>query len=255
MPLHAITREVSSNINRCELTFHDRVPIDLARAKAQHKAYQECLTSLGLRIISLPPEPDLPDSVFVEDAAVVLDEVAVIPIMGAPSRRDETKSLATELSKHRPIRYLMEPATLDGGDVLKVGRGLFVGLTRRTNQHAIDQLRKILEPFDYEVHSIEVRDILHLKSACSDLGENTVLVNRECFDAAPLRNFELIDVPKNEPGAANVLRVNDAVLMATSFPATAALLQKKGYNVRPVDVSELQKAEAGVTCCSVIFRL
>jgi len=254
MPLHAITREVSSSINRCELTFHDRLPIDLGKAREQHRAYANCLTELGLKVISLPEEPDFPDSVFVEDAAIVLDEIAIIPVMGALSRRDETKSLARELSKYRPIRYLTEPATLDGGDVLQVGRRLFVGATQRTNLAAINQLREILRPYGYDVEPVGVRGILHLKSACSHLRENTLLVNRAFLDEAAFRDCEVIDVPAHEPAAANVLTVNDSVIIATSFPETAALLGRNGYAVRPVEVSELQKAEAGVTCCSVIFR-
>lgn len=254
MPLHAITRAVSPSINRCELTYHTRSPIDLAKAIKEHKAYEECLTELGLNVISLPAEPELPDSVFVEDAAIVVDEVAVIPNMGAPSRRDETKTLAAALLPYRPLRYLVEPATLDGGDLLQVGRRLFVGVTARTNHVAINQLCEILRPFGYEVVAVAVRDILHLKSACSHLGENTFLVNRAFLDVTPFNECELIDVPAEEPGAANVMAVNETVIIAASFPDTAALLAGKGYAVRPVEVSELQKAEAGVTCCSVIFR-
>jgi len=132
--LTAITREVSASINNCELSFHARKPIDVAKAIAQHKAYQDCLAELGVQIVSLPAELDLPDSVFVEDAAVVVDEVAVIPIMGAPARRPEARSLANALSRYRPIKFLREPATLDGGDVLRIGRTLFVGLSQRTNR-------------------------------------------------------------------------------------------------------------------------
>src|SRR2546430_11943511 len=135
MPLTAITREVSTSVNNCQLSFHAREPIDVAGAIAQHRAYQDCLAELGVRVVSLPAEPELPDAVFVEDPAVVVDEVAVISIMGAPSRRPEANSLATTLSRYRPLKFLTEPATLDGGDVFRVGRSLFVGLSRRTNRH------------------------------------------------------------------------------------------------------------------------
>jgi dimethylargininase len=192
--------------------------------------------------------------VFVEDAAIVLDEVAVIPIMGAASRRDETKTLAAALSQYRPLKYLREPATLDGGDVLRIGRQLFVGVTRRTNRQAIDQLADILRPCGYQVEPVEVKKILHLKSACSALGDDVVLVNRHFLGDGALAGFELIDVPENEPGAANVLAVNNTVIIPISFPETADLLSTKGCDIRSLDVSELQKAEAGVTCCSVIFR-
>ena len=253
MPLTGITREVSSSINNCELSFHARQPIDVAKAVAQHKAYQDCLAELGVRIVSLPAEPELPDAVFVEDPAVVVDEVAVISNMGAPSRRPEARSLAEALSRYRPIKFLVEPATLDGGDVMRVGRSVFVGLSQRTNREGIAQLSEILRPYNYQVQPVEVRGCLHLKSACSYIGNDTVLVNRSLIDAEPLRRFELIDVPDEEPAAANALLVKEIVIMPASFPKTRALLERRGFRVRPIDLSELQKAEAGVTCTSLIF--
>src|SRR5712691_5053327 len=222
MPLWAITREVSSSINDCELSFHARQPIDLAKAIAQHKAYRDCLATLGVRIVSLPAVPGLPDAVFVEDPAVVVDEIAIISIMGAPSRRPETNSLAKTLSRYRPLKFLTEPATLDGGDVLRVGRSVFVGLSRRTNRDGIDQLGDLLRPYDYQVQPVEVRGCLHLKSACSYIGNDTVLVNRSWIDAERLRAFALLDVPEDEPAAANALLLNDVVIMPASFPKTRA---------------------------------
>jgi dimethylargininase len=254
MPLTAIVREVSSSINDCELSFHDRQPIDIAKARAQHGAYRECLAELGVRIISLPAEPELPDAVFVEDPAVVVDEVAIISNMGAPSRRAEATSLAKALSHYRPLKFFAEPATLDGGDVMRIGRSVFVGLSGRTNREGIDQLSNLLGPYGYQVKPVEVRGCLHLKSACSYLGNDTVLVNRSWIGVDPLAGFELLDVPAQEPAAANVLLVNDVLIMPVSFPKTRALLEKRGFRVREIDVSELQKAEAGVTCTSLIFH-
>jgi dimethylargininase len=252
--LTAITREISSSINDCELSFHQRQTIDVAKAIAQHKAYQGCLAELGVRVISLPEEPDLPDAVFVEDPALVFDEVAIISVMGAPSRRPEAKSLASALSRYRPIRFLTEPATLDGGDVMRAGQEVFVGLSRRTNREGISQLSEILRPFGYVVRPVEVRGCLHLKSACSYVGKDTVLVNRPWIDAEQLHQFELIDTADEEPAAANALLVKDVVILPASFPKTRALLEQRGFRVRSIDVSELQKAEAGVTCTSLIFN-
>ncbi|HEV2842351.1 MAG TPA: arginine deiminase family protein [Chthoniobacterales bacterium] len=254
MSLTAIVREVSSSINDCELSFHARQPIDVPKAIAQHKAYQDCLVELGIRIVSLPAEPGLPDAVFVEDPAVVVDEVAIISNMGASSRRPEAQSLANALSRYRPLRFLTEPATLDGGDVLRIERLVFVGLSRRTNRDGIAQLRAFLEPYSYRVQPIEVRGCLHLKSACSYIGNDTVLVNRSWIDPQPLSGFALLDVPEEEPAAANALLVNDVVIISASFPKTRALLEKRGFQVQALDVSELQKAEAGVTCTSLIFN-
>jgi len=254
MPLTAITREVGASINDCELSFHARAPIDVRKAIAQHEAYRNCLAELGVRVVSLPAEPGLPDAVFVEDPAVVVDEVAVISILGAPSRRPEANSLAEALSCYRPIKFLAEPATLDGGDVLRIGRSVLVGLSRRTNREGIAQLSDLLRPYNYRVEPVEIHGCLHLKSACSYVGNNTVLLNRSWIGAEPLRGFELLDVPEDEPSAANALKLSDIVIMPASFPTTRALLEERGFRVRTIEVSELQKAEAGVTCCSLIFH-
>jgi dimethylargininase len=254
MPLIAITREVSPGINDCELSFHARQPIDVVKAMAQHNTYQDCLADLGVRIVSLPAEPELPDAVFVEDPAVVTDEAAIISNMGAPSRRPEAKSLADVLSRYRPLRFVVAPATLDGGDVLRVGRSIFVGLSQRTNRAGIAQLGELLEPYDYQVRTVEVTGCLHLKSACSYLGHDTVLVNRFWIDVAPLSGFELLDVPEEESAAANALLLNEVIIMPASFPRTRMLLEQRGFRVRTIDISELQKAEAGVTCTSLIFK-
>lgn len=267
--LIAITRAVSPSINRCELTFHTKEPIDVAKAIAQHEAYEECLRQLGVSVVSLAAEPDLPDAVFVEDAAVVVDEVAVIPVTGAVSRRPETESLARALSEYRPLTFMQPSATLDGGDVTRIGRRIFVGSSSRTNAEGIAQLRAALEPFDYEVIAVEVRGCLHLKSAVSYVGRNSILVNREWIDLGPLSGFELIDVPSSELGAANVLLIEgvnesvieetnagvteDVIIVPRSFPQAIALLEARGFKVKAIDVSEFQKAEGGVTCKSIIF--
>jgi len=218
------------------------------------KRIKIALAELGVRIVSLPAEPELPDAVFVEDPAVVVDEVAVISIMGAPSRRPEARSLADALCRYRPIKFLVEPATLDGGDVLCVGRRVFAGLSQRTNWEGIAQLRRVLVAFDYQVQPVEVRDCLHLKSACSYIGNDTILINRSWIDAERFRGFELLDVPDEEPAAANALLLKDVVIIPASFPKTRALLEQRGFRVRTIDLSELQKAEAGVTCTSLIFN-
>ena len=260
--LTAITRQVSPSFNRCELTFHAKEPIDVAKAIAQHEAYEECLRQLGARVVSLPAEPNLPDAVFVEDAAVVVDEVAVIPMMGAPSRRPETESLARELSVYRPLKFMQVPATLDGGDVMRIGRRVFVGASSRTNAEGIARLRTALAPFDYEVTAVEVKQCLHLKSGCSYVGRNSILVNREWVDVTQLAGFELIDVPPSEPCAANALLIGDAtedviedvIIVPSAFPQTITLLEARSFIVKAIDVSEFQKAEGGVTCKSIVFK-
>jgi dimethylargininase len=204
-------------------------------------------------VISLPAEPDLPDSMFVEDPAVVVDEVAVMTRMGAESRRGESESLARELARFRPLRWLREPATLEGGDVLRAGSAFFVGLSMRTNPDGISQLTAELEPLGYSVKPVEVRGCLHLKSACCPLGDRTILANRNWVDMSAFAGFDVVDVPEDEPGAANVLAVGDTVLVPAAFPGTARLLADRGWKVRVLDISELMKAEAGLTCSSILF--
>lgn len=252
--LIAITRPVSPSINQCELTFHDKEPIDVSKAAAQHAAYEECLRQLGVRVVSLAVEPGLPDAVFVEDTAVVVDEVAVIPVMGAASRRPETVGIAAALAAYRPLKFLEPPATLDGGDVMRIERRLFVGASSRTNTGGIAQLRAALAPLGYEVNAVAVNHCLHLKSGCSYVGRNSILVNREWVDLTRFGGFELIDVAEEEPGASNALLIDDTVIVPSAFPRTIAMLEARGFKVRPIDVSELQKAEGGVTCKSIILN-
>jgi dimethylargininase len=248
----AITRGVSPAISRCELTFLARQEIDVARAVEQHAAYVRCLEELGIEVIALPADPDLPDSVFVEDPVVVVDEIAVIARMGAESRRGETESMAQVLAPYRPLCRMAGPATLDGGDVFRAGRTLFAGRSQRTNAEGIEQLRAAVARYGYDVRPVETRGCLHLKSGACHLGRQMILVNREWVDADAFHGYELIDV--EEPWAADVLPLGDTVLMPEGFPKTRAAVERSGFRVKTVDVSELQKAEAGVTCMSVIFR-
>src|SRR5258707_10900863 len=182
--LIAMTRAVSSAIVHCELSFIDRKFIDLATAQEQHRAYETLLQELGARVVSLPAEPGLPDSMFVEDPAIVLDELAVILPLGTESRRGEAASLANALSKYRKLARVALSGSLEGGDVLRIGRKLFVGLTKRSNAEGIRQLTELLKPFVYEVLGVPVTGCLHLKSAVTCLGRNTLLANRAWFDTA-----------------------------------------------------------------------
>jgi dimethylargininase len=252
--LTAITRAVSPRFADCELTFLARQEIDLAKAIEQHLDYEEWLARLGVRVMRLPAEPDLPDSVFVEDTAVVLDELAVITRPGATSRRAETEVVAGALSEHRPLRFIQAPATLEGGDVLRVDRALYVGLSPRTNRAGVDQLRAIVGPHGYRVEAIEVTGCLHLKTACAYPGRRTILANRNWINVQPLAEFTLIDIPEDEPWAANTLTIGETVLAPDGFPRTRALLEAAVFETQTIDISELQKAEAGLTCLSVIFE-
>src|SRR5437870_5243297 len=251
--LTAITRAVSPAIVHCELSFIDRKPIDLAVAEEQHHAYEKLLGKLGARVISLPAEPALPDSMFVEDPAIVLDELAVILPLGTETRRGEAQLLAHALAKFRKLEYVSLPGTLEGGDVLRIGRRLFVGLTQRSNAEGVRQLAAILAPHNYEVIAVLVTGCLHLKSAVTHLGRNTLLANRAWFDSAPLAGHEWVDVDPAEPHAANALALAGTIIFPASFPRTRARIEARGFHVTPLDISELQKAESGLTCSSLIF--
>jgi dimethylargininase len=253
--LTAMTRAVSPAIVNCELTFMQRQPIDLAKARDQHRAYEDLLEKLGARVIALPAEPDLPDSMFVEDPAIVLDELAVILPLGTESRRAEATSLAKALAKFRKLEYVTPPGTLEGGDVLRIDRTLFAGLSSRTNAEGIRQLAAILGRHNYKVVSVPVTECLHLKSAVTYLDQNTLLANRAWFDATPFATYDWIDVAPEEPHAANALALNDTVVFPASFPQTRARIEAAGFHLTPLDISELQKAESGLTCSSLLFSL
>ena len=249
----ALTRDVSPSLALCELTHLRRESIDVERARAQHLAYEDLLRSLGCDVRRLAPEPDLPDAVFVEDTALVFAELAVITRPGAESRRAEVRSVAGALASYRACHALHEPATLDGGDVLVMGRNVFVGLSTRTNEQGAAQLATALGPFGYSVRTLAVDSCLHLKTAVTRVGPQAVLLNPAWVDARALAAFERIEVHPDEPWGANALAVGPGVVYADAFPRTRDRLRDRGLDVRALDLSELAKAEGGVTCCSLVF--
>jgi dimethylargininase len=254
MPLTAITRGVSAAMADCELSFVDRSPIDIALARKQHAGYVAALRALGCDVLELPAQEALPDSVFVEDVALVMDEVAVMTRPGAESRRLEGASIADDLVRFRPLLRMEAPATLDGGDVLRIGRQVFVGESARSNPEGRRQLQSLLAPHGYTVQGVAMRDCLHLKSAVTAIADGRLLVNPRWVDTGAFAGFELIEVDPGEPHAANVLRIGNSLLYPDCFPSTAARLRAAGLRMLTVDVSELQKAEGAVTCCSLVFE-
>jgi dimethylargininase len=251
--LQAITRAVSPSIGRCELTHIARASINFDLACLQHQRYVQCLKSLGCETHCLPAQPELPDSVFVEDTCVVLDELAVMTRPGAESRRPEISAVAVAIKQFRELCFIQPPGTLDGGDVLRIGRRLFAGRSTRTNDAGIDQLRQFTSPCGYTVTTVPIAGCLHLKSAVSTVGENTVLANRPWVKTEAIGDVQLIDVDPNEPMAANALLVGQGVIFPAEFPATRRRLEAAGVHVVAVEMSELAKAEGGVTCCSLVF--
>jgi dimethylargininase len=249
----AIVRGVSPSLAACELTYLQREPIDLGRAVAQHDAYSAMLRTLGLSVLELRGDAALPDCCFVEDLAVVLDELALLTMPGAASRRGERAAVEHALAPLRRLERVELPATIEGGDVLLAGRTLFVGRSPRTNGAGMERLRSVAEPLGYRVVPVPVTGCLHLKSAVSALDDERLLVNRAWLDPAPLSGFDLVDVHPEEPGAANVLRVNGTVVAHPGFRRTFDRLSALVRDLRPLDVSEFLKAEAALTCKSLLL--
>ena len=249
----AITRDVSPRFNECEITHIDRTPINVEVARAQHQGYVNALAAIGCQIQELPAEANLPDSVFVEDTAFILPEVAVITRPGADSRKPETESIIRALSPHRALVHVTAPATIDGGDVLVLGKNIYVGLSTRSNSAAIEQLQHLLDHYGYKVIGTEMTDCLHLKTAVTRVDDNTLLINKNWVSPDYFSGYDLIEVDPSEPFAANCLPVNGQIIYPTSFPKTRAKLEARGYKIQAVTVDELAKAEGAVTCCSLII--
>jgi len=238
----------------CELTHLARAPIDVELARQQHAGYEQALRDAGYTVERLSASADMPDSVFIEDVAVVFDELAIVTRPGAESRRAEVPAVADALARYRPVRTIHAPGIIDGGDVLSVGRRVFVGRSTRTNAEAIAQMQQTLAPHGYTVCAVTVRGCLHLKSAVTALTDGLVLANPAWIDCAVFDAFDLIEVDASEPMAANALCLADRVIYPTAFPRTAQRIAARGLRLALVNASELAKAEGAVTCCSLIIR-
>ena len=249
----AVTRPVSPTLPRCELTHLVREPIDVTRAAAQHAEYERLLETLGVTVVRVPAAPQLPDAVFVEDIAVVLDEIAVITRPGATSRRDESAAVATTLAAYRPLRTMTAPATLDGGDVLRLGRTLHVGRSARTNEEGIEQLRSLVASFDYQVVETAFAGCLHVKSAVTAIADGLLLLNPAWVAATAFPGCDAVCVDDREPHAANALRIGATIVFPAHHPRTLERLTAHGLRVETVECDELAKAEGAVTCCSLVI--
>jgi dimethylargininase len=266
--LLALTRSVPASISQCELTHLAREPIDRGRAVAEHAEYEAALERLGCRVQRLPDAPKLPDSVFVEDTAVVFDEVAVIARPGAASRRPEVEAMVKALAPYRRLALIEPPGTLDGGDVLVTPGRVFIGVSGRTTAEGVRQFAAHVAPLGYDTIAVPVTGCLHLKSAVTlashppaldaaraRKGGSVLLINPAWIDTAYFDRFELIPVDPSEPAAANVLRIGEQVICAAEYPRTRARLESQGIATTTVPAGELAKAEGGVTCGSVLLRV
>jgi dimethylargininase len=250
----ALTRAVSGNLRSCELTYRQREQIDCSRARQQFDAYCEVLRRWGINFTTLPASDSHPDCCFVQDTAVVLDEISITASMGAASRSGETKEVEKVLSRYRPIARITPPATLDGGDVVQFGDRLFVGLSRRTNGRGIEALQRIVEPYGYRVVPVTVNGGLHLTTGCGVVNDETVLLNPRWLDAGAFKNLRQLHVPETEPWAANTIRVNGAVCLEAEAQQTAELVSPFTETIEIIDISEFRKAEGSLSCLSLIFK-
>jgi dimethylargininase len=249
----ALVREVSVELARCELSLIERQPIDAARAQRQHQRYTAELRSLGCELEWLPPLPAQADGVFVEDTAVLVPELAVITRPGAASRRGEVESVAAALIRRLPVTRLGEPATLDGGDVLRIGHSLYVGISGRSNAAGVAQLDAALAPLGYSVRAVRLNGCLHLKSACTFIAPDVLLVNPDWVDPGVFAATVPLVVDAGEPYAANTLTVGGVTLVSSAYPRTQQRLEDRGIPTRALDVGELHKAEAALTCMSLML--
>ena len=250
---HGFVRTISRTLAACELVHVPRQPFDLARACRQHDAYVAELRAAGVAVTVLPEAPELPDATFVEDAAVVLDELAILCRPGVASRTAEVELLAPAIAAVRRVFEIRAPGTLEGGDVLRLGRTLYVGHSGRTNAEGIRQFGDIVAPFGYTVQPVGVHGCLHLKTAVTSPASGLLIANPEWIELSAFRDHEILPVLPTEPWGANALPLNGRVLVAASAPQTAERLTARGLDVRRLDLTELQKAEAGLTCLSVLF--
>jgi len=250
----AITRGVSRSIRECELTYRSREHIDYEKAASQLERYCQLLRKWDVDLLTMPANDTYPDGCFVQDTAIILDEVCVMASMGAEARRGEVSEVERMVSRFRSIQHIIAPATLDGGDVVQFGKRLFVGLSSRTNARGIAALSQIVELFGYTVVPVTVNGGLHLTTGCGIVNDETVLLNPRWLDASAFKGLRQLHVPEEEPWAANTIRVDNAVCLEEEAPRTVDLVQPHAGSIDTLDISEFRKAEGSLSCLSLIYK-
>ena len=254
MDVFAIVREVPDSFQKCVTGFHPKMQIDVGLAKHQHQRYCTTLASLGLKLIRIDADDTMPDCCFTEDTAIVVDDLAVITYPGIPSRVRETIEIEKILSPLKTIVHIKEPGTIEGGDVLKIGNKIYIGSSSRTNEEGIKQAALVIEPKGYQVIPVKIKDTLHLKSVCTYMGKGCILLAEGYLDDTVFSEYDKVILPKEEEYCANCLVVNGSILIPKGFPKTKGLIEKKGFPVIELEMSEIEKAEGALTCLSVIFK-
>lgn len=248
---YALVRPVPNSYDKCIRTNTEGIDVELA--KKQHMEYCKALENLGLKLLWARGDDTLPDSCFVEDTAVVFGEKAVVCNMKMESRKGEVVEIAKMLEKMKKVYCIEPPATIDGGDVLKIGKEVFVGLTARTNIYAVEQLRKILENDGFNIIPVKVDGVTHFKSVCTYLGNGYVVLAEGYFNADVFKGYNRLVVPPSEQYASNCLAVNGVVLMAKGYPKTRRLIEREGFTIQELEMSEFRKGEGALTCLSILW--
>ena len=253
----ALTRGIPATFAQATTAVPADPPIDVARARTQHDAYRRALRAIGLEVVTLPADDRFPDGCFVEDCAVLAGGVALITRPGAPSRRGEVDAIEDALVRivgDAAVHRMEAPATLDGGDCLRVGRTLFIGASARTNAEGIARATAVFAPHGIRVVAVPMpsRDVLHLKCVCSPLGDDRVLLAEGTLPASTFDGFGVVTIPASEAYAANCLAYDGPAIVAEGFPETLSILRGEGLRVTPLDTSEIHKADGALTCLSIL---
>lgn len=252
--MQAWVRKLSPQLARCELSFLERAPIDPERARQQHVGYLATLEDLGCELLWLKELPEHPDGVFVEDTAVLVPELAVLTRPGALSRQGEVESVGAALAARLPLARIEAPGTLEGGDVLRIERRFFVGASARSNAAGVTQLRTLLAPYGYMVDAVALRGCLHLKSAVTFIPPDLLVVNPDWVEPQAFGSARVVAVDPTEPYGANTLTIGATTLVSAAYPRTRARLEQAGVSTGTLQVGELHKAEAALTCMSLLLE-
>lgn len=250
---HAVVRGVPGTYDRCIKPDGSRERIDVAKAGEQHGRYCSALREMGLTLVEVAPDDRFPDCCFVEDTAIVAGDTAIIARMAVPARDPETADIKKILSGYKKTRDILPPGFIDGGDVLKIGKKIYVGLSGRTNRHAVEQVRALVSEEGYRVVPVEIKGTLHLKTVCTYIGNGCVVMAPGFFDQEIFSEYRRIVVPEEETCSANCLAVNGRVLVPEGYPRTRAIIEKEGFATLAVDISEFRKGNGGLTCLSIIL--
>lgn len=250
---YALVRGVPETYHSCVSDNPGASSIDVDLAQRQHQLYCAALEGQGLQLIKINPDNDLPDCCFVEDTAIIAGRNAIITRMDTPSRAPETAATQLVLERHMITRELKAPATLDGGDVMKIDKNIYIGLSTRTNQDAVEQVQALVQSEGYQVIPVKINDTLHLKSSCTYIGHGFLVLSQGHFDHSVFDQYKTITVPREEAYASNCLAVNGRVLIARGYPRTREMIEKSGFETIELDMTEFKKGNGSLTCLSILF--